>query len=378
MNLFTVKEGKQLRCGYTTGSCAAGAVRAAATMLLTGEAVELVRLLVPSGDVLALSVEHILRTNDRVSCAICKDSGDDPDATDGIYVYATVQKSDTYVLTGGEGIGKITKPGLSCAVGEWAINPIPRQMIERALTDVAEQYGYNGQFAVQLSIPGGEEIAKKTFNPRLGVQGGLSILGTTGIVEPMSEKALIHTIHMEMDSQYAAGIRHLLAFFGNYGVSFSQAQWDLDTTKRITCSNYVGEMLDYAVYKEFSDVLLIGHIGKVVKLAQGIMNTHSRYGDGRMSFLALAALLGGATSQVGQAIYDCVTTDGALEILAKQGLLKRVMSFMCKKIEFYVQYRVQEKMPVGVIAFSQEWGVLGMTKQAKAILAVHERRKQDE
>lgn len=115
-----------------------------------------------------------------------------------------------------------------------------------------------------------------------------------------------------------------------------------------------------------------------MKLAQGIMNTHSRYGDGRMSFLALAALLGGATSQVGQAIYDCVTTDGALEILAKQGLLKRVMSFMCKKIEFYVQYRVQEKMPVGVIAFSQEWGVLGMTKQAKAILAVHERRKQDE
>ena len=376
MDTFAVKGGQKLRCGYTTGSCAAAAAKAAAVMALTQTVISSADVTTPRGAVLKLNIEKQDIAPGRASCAVRKDSGDDPDITDGILVYAAVRLTGGETeIVGGEGIGKVTKPGLACPVGSWAINPAPRRMIEAALAEVRRHFGYGGGFGVELSIPGGRELAQKTFNPRLGIEGGLSILGTTGIVDPMSEDALVKTIHAEMESRKAAGCTHILAFFGNYGVDFSRDRLHLDVSDRITISNYVGEMLDYAAYCRFSDVLLVGHIGKLVKLAQGIMNTHSKYGDGRTSFLALAAMLSGASPRVGQAVYDCVTTDEALRILQEQGLLSPVMELTCQKIDNYMAQRVRGKVRTGAILFSHTYGVLGYTSEARKLARFHMQRR---
>lgn len=376
MDLFSVTGGKKLRCGYTTGSCAAAAAKAAARMALTGEAVAAVSITTPQGVVLTLEIHDSAVHPGRARCAVVKDGGDDPDITNGLFVYTDVVLTDQGIdIRGGEGIGTVTKAGLACPVGEWAINPVPRRMICRALEDVKTACGYGGGFAVTISIPGGEAVAKKTFNPRLGIVGGLSILGTTGIVEPMSEKALVDTIRLEMDARKAAGDRHLLAFFGNYGVDFSRGRLGVDVSKRVTISNYVGELLDYGLYCGFEDILLIGHLGKLVKVAQGIMNTHSAYADGRTSFLSLAAMLCGASRRTGQAVYDAVTTDEAVRILTQEGLREAVMAFTCQKIEYYMEQRVHGEVQTGAVIFSNAYGVLGCTSRARKLLLHHTTRE---
>ena len=376
MNLFSVTGGKKLRCGYTTGSCAAAAAKAAARMALTGDAAAAVSITTPQGVVLTLEIHDSAVHPGRARCAVVKDGGDDPDITNGLFVYADVALTDQGIdIRGGEGIGTVTKAGLACSIGEWAINPVPRRMIRQALEDVKTDCGYGGGFAVTISIPGGEAVAKKTFNPRLGIVGGLSILGTTGIVEPMSEKALVDTIRLEMDARKVAGDRHLLAFFGNYGVDFSRSRLGVDVSRRVTISNYVGELLDYGLYCGFEDILLIGHLGKLVKVAQGIMNTHSAYADGRTSFLSLAAMLCGASRRTGQAVYDAVTTDEAVRILTQEGLREAVMAFTCRKIEYYMEQRVHGEVQTGAVIFSNAYGVLGCTSRARKLLLHHTTRE---
>jgi cobalt-precorrin-5B (C1)-methyltransferase len=376
MDTFEIKNGKKLRCGYTTGSCAAAAAKAAATMILTGQPVCAVRLATPKGIVLQLDIEDCRCQPDVVTCAVRKDAGDDPDITDGLRIYATVEKIGQGVdIDGGSGVGRVTKEGLACAVGEAAINPTPRRMIRETVLAVAQEYGYTGGFKVTISIPGGAGLACKTFNPRLGIVGGLSVLGTSGIVDPMSEQALIDTIHVEMNARQAAGEQHLLAFFGNYGVDFSRDILHADVSKRITFSNYIGEMLDYAVYCGFTDVLVIGHIGKLVKVAQGIMNTHSRYADGRTTLLALDAVFSGAAPATARAIYDSITTDEAVRILQKNSLLEPVMAQICDKIDYYMKQRAGDTIRTGAIIFSNTYGVLGYTGQAQALLALHQQEE---
>lgn len=376
MDLFSITGGKKLRCGYTTGSCAAAAAKAAARMALTGDAAAAVSITTPQGVVLTLEIHDSAVHPGRARCAVVKDGGDDPDITNGLFVYADVALTDQGIdIRGGEGIGTVTKAGLACSIGEWAINPVPRRMIRQALEDVKTDCGYGGGFAVTISIPGGEAVAKKTFNPRLGIVGGLSILGTTGIVEPMSEKALVDTIRLEMDARKVAGDRHLLAFFGNYGVDFSRSRLGVDVSRRVTISNYVGELLDYGLYCGFEDILLIGHLGKLVKVAQGIMNTHSAYADGRTSFLSLAAMLCGASRRTGQAVYDAVTTDEAVRILTQEGLREAVMAFTCRKIEYYMEQRVHGEVQTGAVIFSNAYGVLGCTSRARKLLLHHTTRE---
>ena len=376
MDLFSITGGKKLRCGYTTGSCAAAAAKAAARMALTGDAAAAVSITTPQGVVLTLEIHDSAVHPGRARCAVVKDGGDDPDITNGLFVYADVALTDQGIdIRGGEGIGTVTKAGLACSIGEWAINPVPRRMIRQALEDVKTDCGYGGGFAVTISIPGGEAVAKKTFNPRLGIVGGLSILGTTGIVEPMSEKALVDTIRLEMDARKVAGDRHLLAFFGNYGVDFSRSRLGVDVSRRVTISNYVGELLDYGLYCGFEDILLIGHLGKLVKVAQGIMNTHSSYADGRTSFLALAAMLCGASRKTGRAVYDAVTTDEAVRILTQEGLREAVMAFTCRKIEYYMEQRVHGEVQTGAVIFSNAYGVLGCTSRARKLLLHHTTRE---
>ena len=374
---YQFSQGKNLRCGYTTGSCATAAAKAAATMLLTGERVATVRIDTPKGVVLELEPLEVELAEQYVSCAIRKDSGDDPDDTNGVLVFAKVEKvaEPGVHIEGGVGVGRVTKPGLACAVGGPAINPTPRRMITAEVGSVMEQAGYSEGLLVTISIPEGVEIAKKTFNPRLGIIGGLSVLGTSGIVEPMSEKALIETMYVEMRAQKARGNKHLLVFFGNYGEDFTRDVMQLDLEGAVTCSNFVGELLDYAVFLGFETLLLIGHSGKLVKLAQGVMNTHSKYADCRTELFALEAMFHGASIEVGQEIYHCLTTDEVTKILKREQIFEPVMDKVTERIDFYMQHRVHGKIKTAAFMFSNVYGILGKTKAADELIQLHKQKE---
>ena len=376
MEEYQFSQGKNLRCGYTTGSCATAAAKAAATMLLASERVATVRIDTPKGVVLELEPLEVELAEQYVSCAIRKDSGDDPDDTNGVLVFAKVEKvaEPGVHIEGGVGVGRVTKPGLACAVGGPAINPTPRRMITAEVGSVMEQAGYSEGLLVTISIPEGVEIAKKTFNPRLGIIGGLSVLGTSGIVEPMSEKALIETMYVEMRAQKARGNKHLLVFFGNYGEDFTRDVMQLDLEGAVTCSNFVGELLDYAVFLGFETLLLIGHSGKLVKLAQGVMNTHSKYADCRTELFALEAMFHGASIEVGQEIYHCLTTDEVTKILKREQIFEPVMDKVTEKIDFYMQHRVHGKIKTAAFMFSNVYGILGKTKAADELIQLHKQK----
>lgn len=376
MEEYQFSQGKNLRCGYTTGSCATAAAKAAATMLLTGERVATVRIDTPKGVVLELEPLEVELAEQYVSCAIRKDSGDDPDDTNGVLVFAKVEKvaEPGVHIEGGVGVGRVTKPGLACAVGGPAINPTPRRMITAEVGSVMEQAGYSEGLLVTISIPEGVEIAKKTFNPRLGIIGGLSVLGTSGIVEPMSEKALIETMYVEMRAQKARGNKNLLVFFGNYGEDFTRDVVQLDLEGAVTCSNFVGELLDYAVFLGFETLLLIGHSGKLVKLAQGVMNTHSKYADCRTELFALEAMFHGASIEVGQEIYHCLTTDEVTKILKREQIFEPVMDKVTERIDFYMQHRVHGKIKTAAFMFSNVYGILGKTKAADELIQLHKQK----
>ena len=377
MEEYQFSQGKNLRCGYTTGSCATAAAKAAATMLLTGERVDSVRIDTPKGITLNLEPLQVELAENYVSCAIRKDSGDDPDDTNGILVFAKVERAvePGVHIEGGVGVGRVTKPGLACAVGGPAINPTPRRMITSEVSSVMEQAGYTDGLMVTISIPEGVEIAKKTFNPRLGIIGGLSVLGTSGIVEPMSEKALIETMYVEMRAQKARGNKDLLVFFGNYGEDFTRDVMQLDLEGAVTCSNFVGELLDYAVYLGFETLLLIGHSGKLVKLAQGVMNTHSKYADCRTELFALQAMFHGASVEVGKEIYACLTTDEVTKILKREQLFEPVIEQVTQKIDFYMQHRVHGKIKTAAFMFSNVYGILGKTEHADALIQLHKKKE---
>ncbi len=373
MEEYAFSQGKRLRCGYTTGSCAAAAAKAATTLLVSGRRLSRVSLLTPKGIELSLEPVNFSAGHGWASCGIVKDSGDDPDITDGIIVYAKVEKKKEagIAVEGGPGVGRVTLPGLACKVGEAAINPVPRRMIREAAAQAAKEAGYAGGLRIEISLPRGEELAKLTFNPRLGIVGGLSILGTGGIVEPMSDNALIQTLFLELDAQKAKGTRDLLAFFGNYGEDYARDRLHLDLSRAVTCSNFVGELLDYAAYSGFRSLLLIGHSGKLVKLAQGVMNTHSKYADCRTESLALAALFAGAAKETVQKIYAANTTDEAVQILKDEALLQPVLKEVGRRIHFYMQQRVHGKLKTGALLFSNVHGLLGLSGEAAELIELH-------
>ena len=367
MEQFVYKNHKKLRYGYTTGSCAAAASKAAAAMLLSGKEISYVELHTPKGIDLRLEVLDISREDNAVSCAIQKDGGDDPDVTNGILIYAKVSREPAdeaqIIIDGGIGVGRVTKPGLEQPVGAAAINKVPRQMIRENLEAVCEQYHYHGKLSVVISIPSGVELAAKTFNPRLGIVVGISVLGTSGIVEPMSEQALIDTIRVEMRQKLANGMEYLLVVPGNYGIDFlDQYGHGLQLEDAVKCSNFVGEALDAAVEFGAKGVLLVGHIGKFIKLAGGIMNTHSHNADARMELLTVHAALLGAPVELLQKMMECVTTDDALKYLKEADLMEPVMERIMEKMEFYVNQRAQHQLELGVITFSNVFGILGQTK----------------
>ena len=319
---------------------------------------------------LTLDICEISRTAQCVSCAVKKDSGDDPDITNGILIFAAVSKcSSGIAISGGEGIGTVTKPGLDQPVGASAINSTPRKMICDALTEIAGQYGYSGGFRVVISAPEGTEIAKKTFNPRMGITGGISVIGTTGIVEPMSNAAIVETIRAEANMRRAAGAENLLLTVGNYSDSFLQKYHPAFAEKAVMCSNFIGEALDIGVTLGFSRILLIGHIGKLVKLGSGIMNTHSAYADGRMETLMACAALAGMPREILMQINDCVTTDAALDILLQHPQAADTLQILTSRIAGYLALRVRDAAQTAAVIFSDQHDLILKTPDADALIA---------
>ena len=370
MQEYVFKNNKKLRMGYTTGSCAAAAAKAAACMLLGGKTVPEVELMTPKGIRLNLEVLDAKVTAEEVSCAIRKDAGDDPDVTDGLKIYAAVRKKETagVEIDGGEGVGRVTRPGLEQPVGAVAINKVPRQMIREGVEEICRKFGYEGGMAVMIFIPGGKELAEKTFNPRLGIVGGISVLGTSGIVEPMSEEALIETIRIDVRMQLAQGWKYLVLVPGNYGLDYLNEFHPELLKNSVKYSNFLGEAIDAAVEFGAKGILLAGHIGKLVKLAGGIMNTHSRNADSRMEILTAHAAVLGADRETAAALMNCITTDEALDILKEKGLLDGVMERLLERMEFYVDHRSGRSLERGIVIFSQEHGTLGESRDARRIL----------
>lgn len=365
------KAGRKLRLGYTTGSCATLASKAAALMLLSGDTISEIDIVTPKGIRVQVPVENIERNKDGVRCAVRKDAGDDPDVTNGMLVVADVQKTtDGHVtIDGGHGVGRVTRKGLDQPVGAAAINRVPRQMIHDEVTAVCEDFAYEGGLAITISIPGGEEIAAKTFNPQLGIEGGLSVIGTSGIVEPMSTQALLDTIDTEMRMHYAEGARGIVLTPGNYGQRFLAENPAIALRPIVKCSNFIGDALDMAALHGFTSVLVVGHIGKLVKLAGGVMDTHSQVADVRLELLALHAFLAGGDKSLAERVLHCISTDEALEFIDHAGCKDEVMHGVLRAAETYLTRRADGAFAVGVSMFSFAHGPLGISAAGEQIVA---------
>lgn len=303
-----------MREGVTTGSCAAAAAKAAALKLLNGVCPQSVEITVPEGRTISLRVLDL-----PSGCGVVKDAGDDPDATDGMLIEAAVElgsEAGEITFAGGPGVGTVTLPGLKVPPGEPAINPVPRGMITSALREVIGSQAAK----VTISAPEGEKIARRTFNPRLGVTGGISILGTTGIVKPMNEESIFESLTLELNTHAAAGERAVAVAFGSTGEEALRRAWGLDGRCVVQCGNYIGYVLDEAARLGIRRILLCGHPGKLLKVAAGTFNTHNRTGDGRLEALCTQAAIAGAPAAVVESIYESMTTENAMRIVEENGL----------------------------------------------------------
>ncbi len=394
MEALVYKDKKMLRRGYTTGTCAALAAQGAVSFLVSGIWPETAELMTPAGQMVRVPLMEKKAGNGAASCAVKKDAGDDPDVTDGLLIFAqarflpenagTAREADhgpgtasarerRVIIDGGEGVGRVTKAGLDQPVGAAAINSVPRRMIEAAVTEVLEEAGLDRPVEILIFVPGGEKTAEKTFNPVLGITGGISILGTSGIVEPMSEEALIETIRAHMQVLRSEGRRFAAAVPGNMGERFLWSYLEREGIGKIpavVCSNFVGRTLDMAGELGFSGFLLAGHLGKLVKLGCGIMNTHSKEGDGRMETLVACALRAGAGTGTLKRIQEANTTEQALEELKAAGILKETMGALLERMDWYMRRRVPEILETGILVFDAAGTLLGATENARDLLAL--------
>lgn len=369
------KNNKKMRFGYTTGTCAAAASKAAALMLVSGRTVSAVDIDTPKG--IQLNLEVCGKFADDKKSAICtviKDSGDDPDVTNGMPVCAKVFLTDdgSIKVDGGEGVGRVTKSGLYQKVGAAAINRVPMQMISAELQKIKEDFDMKEGFYAEVILPMGKELAHKTFNPRLGIEGGLSVLGTSGIVEPMSEAAIVESIRLQLSQKRNQGKTSIIITPGNYGADFIRAIADVKDEDVIKCSNYIGETIDMLCDMEYEEVLFISHIGKFIKVAGGIMNTHSREADCRMEILTANAIKSGIKIDDARRLLECVNTDDGIDVLKSCGLAERTMDVIGEKIDFYINNRSYGKFKSGTIVFSNKHGILCKCGNADEIIRKYE------
>ena len=369
--LFAWKDGRKLRCGYTTGSCALGAAVAAAEMLFGDRIVDKAEIHTPKGMHLMVEIQEAEIKNGYACCCVQKDSGDDPDVTNGIKIFAKVSKcgGEGIAITGGAGIGKVTQKGLSVEVGRAAINPVPYAMILAGLKEAAMRHRYQGGLSCEIFAPEGERIAKKTLNEKLGIKGGISILGTSGIVDPMSEDALMETLNLELNVIREKGYQKLLMLPGNYASDYSKKHLHLEIKNCVKYGNFTGYTLDAAAEKGFTDILMVGHIGKLIKNAGGIMQTHSKMGDGRMEIFCCHAALCGVALPCLTRIMKCPTLDAAIEVLLETGLEKIVFQSVADAVKNKAEERTKGILHVECVIFSEQYGFLSQSSGANEMLA---------
>ncbi len=357
---------EKLRSGITTGTCATAAAQAAVLAVLA-QPPEVVSVRLPRGEDKIVALEYATRiTKNTATAGVRKDAGDDPDITNGILIVADVELTQEAEirLLGGEGVGVVTKPGLSIAVGEAAINPVPRRMIEEGVRSIL---GAARGAVIRISIPGGEKLARRTLNPSLGIEGGLSVIGTTGIVEPMSEEAFKDSLTPQIDVALALGFESLVFVPGKIGENIAVGQYELPKEAVLQTSNFIGHMLAAAQDKGVKRVLLFGHPGKLVKVAGGIFHTHNRMADGRMEIIAAYAALQQPGATVIEKILACTTTEAATDILRRQGLSEAVYAALAKRASERAQRYVFGGLEVGTVIVSMQGELLGMDECAKAI-----------
>lgn len=376
-----------VRFGFTTGSCAAAAAKAATYMLLTGKQKNEITIETPKGIPYHAQIVEITRQEELVRCAVIKDGGSDPDVTTGCHVFAAVtfetpnnaceRNGDVTggsqmawtLIDGGEGVGRVTLPGLDQPVGNAAINHVPREMIEKEVLEVCSVCDYHGGLRVTISVPEGKDLADKTFNPRLGIVGGISILGTSGIVEPMSSKALLETIRVELGQKRALGQTIAAVSPGNYGLDFMKQTYDYDLDKSVKCSNFIGDTIDMAKELGFSGMLLTGHIGKLIKVSGGIMNTHSKEGDCRMELLAAAGLKAGCDANAARAVLETAVTEEGIRILKEAGCCEKAMEYVMERILFFLRKRGGEGFQIECMTYCNQYGLLAKSAGAENMLA---------
>lgn len=391
MEYFVTKNQKRLRCGITTGTCAAAAAKAAAVLLLLGQKYQAVMVHTPKGIDVSVPVFLSLDTEEKAVFMVRKDSGDDPDVTNHAEIYVSVEKvpeswerpegsffDDRFpnlILDGGIGVGRVQRDGMEQGLGQAAINAVPREMIFQAVNEICGLAEYHAGLLILVEIPQGEELARRTFNPRLGITGGISILGTSGILEPMSERAIIDTIEAQIRQFQALGRKNLLVTPGNYGQKYISEYLHLDLGQSIKCSNYIGDTIDLAVAYGMRNFLLAGNIGKLVKLAAGIMNTHSKTADGRCEIFAVHTILCGGRAELVPEIMRCINTEEILQILEENGLRQQVCGSLCGKIEEHVRHRAGGRLAFGVVLFSERFGYLGQTAGAEELLRLFRKEK---
>lgn len=352
---------KKLREGVSTGSCMTGGAAAAAIWLITGKCPEVVQVETPIGKTLYLDVNP----KRPGTCGIVKDAGDDPDVTDGSEIITTVElleEDGAISFVGGDGVGTVTQEGLKVPMGEPAINPVPREMATKALRKIIGSRGA----VVTVSVPGGQELAKKTFNPRLGIVDGLSILGTTGIVRPMSEEAMKDSLLAELDMYAKQGHKAILFVLGATGENALKELYG-EFRCIFQVSNYIGFMIEEAVERGFTDILIGGFVGKLVKVASGTMHTHSHVSDGRIETICTHAALHGASVDVIRRIYGCLTTKKAMEIVEEEGF-GAIWQDMADKAAEYCHKTAHEMAEVGVIFLDGNNEVLAKSHNAERVL----------
>jgi cobalamin biosynthesis protein CbiD len=358
-----------LRRGYTTGTCAAGAAKVAVLALL-GETPPEVAVRLPGGGRAVLPVAGVELEGDRARAWVIKDAGDDPDVTDGARIEATVQlQPGEIVVRGGVGVGVVTKPGLAVPPGHPAINPVPLQMIRDNVTDVLSGYPperVGSGAEVVISVPEGERLARRTMNPRLGIVGGISILGTTGIVEPMSEEAFKQALVPQLDIARAAGQQMLLLTPGRRGVSLA-AQFGVAQDAVVLIGNFVGFMLDQCVRCDFRQVVLWGHVGKLAKVAAGSFQTYNRIADGRAEAVAALAAARGADVDLIRAILDAPTTEAMVGMLREAGL-GLVWHDLAQRASSRAEAYARDELRVGTVLFSYSGEPVGWDDRAVSLM----------
>lgn len=363
------KDPKKMRNGFTTGACATAVTKAALIALLTNEVQKKATIHLPIGQDATFTIESCTFEEGKVTCETIKDAGDDPDATHQARILSTVRFVETpgIHLDGGIGVGRVTKPGLPVEVGQAAINPVPRKMILSTVQQLIDEYGVKCGVEVIISVPDGEEIAKKTLNGRLGIIGGISILGTRGIVVPFSSSAYMASIVQAISVAKAAGCNHLVITTGGRSEKFAMAQYPhLPEEAFIEMGDFVGFTLKHCKRQNIPQVSLVGMMGKFSKVAQGVMMVHSKSAPINFEFLAKLARVSGASDEIVEQVLTANTASQVGDLMLENGYT-RFFDLLCKSCCYESLNHIKEGMTISTSIYSMKGELLGRAENIATI-----------